>query len=297
MYQQSQTIIEMPLSAKIDHTKHILITLLFPAILWTGCSSSQSVLENESTGATLWVQNASEFKALTTMVYQSAANELATAVNVKSWTAAIEQEGTSYRKLPPAVVLDVDETVLDNAPYQARLIKANKSYTTESWNAWVREEKADAIPGALAFAKEAIGKGITVLYLTNREAKVEEATYNNLKKLGFPLEEGTDVILTKNERPEWTSAKVNRRKYIATNYRIVMLIGDNLSDLLPADDISGQQRDYLVDKHAKRFGTQWFILPNPIYGSWQEALYDFDSSFSPEQIEQRKKEKLDTRIL
>ena len=267
---------------------------LLTVIIASGCSSSKQ-LQNPTTSATLWMQNAAEYKAITTMVYQSASSKLNTAMNVDSWTASVEQENMQYRELPPAVILDVDETVLDNSPYQARLIKQNKSYTTESWNKWVREEKADAIAGALAFAKEAASRGITVFYLTNRESSVEESTYDNLEKLGFPLKEGTDVLLTKNERTEWTSAKVNRRKYLATNYRILMLFGDNLNDFLPADDMSLAEREALIEKHRKRFGSQWFVLPNPVYGSWEEALYNFDNSLSASEKEDKEMKNLDTK--
>jgi acid phosphatase len=278
---------------KMNISGSLLLALC--CVTFISCSSTKPILDNPTTSATLWMQNAAEYKAITTMVYQSAGSELNTALNVRSWTASLEQENALYKDLPPAVILDVDETVLDNAPFQARLIKQNKSYTPERWNDWVREEKADAIAGALAFTKEAVNKGITVFYLTNRDASVEEATYDNLEKLGFPLKENIDVLLTKNERPDWTSAKDNRRQYLAKNYRILMLFGDNLNDFLPADDITNEQRKQLFEKHRQRFGTQWFVLPNPVYGSWEEALYDFDSSLSPSEIEEKKRDKLDTK--
>lgn len=229
------------------------------------------------------------------MAYQSAEAHLDTALKTSSWTASLEQQGNDYENLPPAVVLDVDETVLDNAAFQARLIKQNESYSSEKWNNWVREEKADPIPGALAFTQAAAAKGITVIYLTNRDAVVEEATFQNLRKLGFPLKEDIDVLLTKNERPGWTSAKVKRRKHVAENYRILMLFGDNLNDFLPAKDRTGSERDKLIEQHKNRFGTQWFVFPNPVYGSWVDALYNFDSSLSPEQIEAKKLQKLNTK--
>lgn len=268
------------------------LTFLFCCILFVSCSSTQP-LQNSTTSATLWMQNAAEYKALTTMVYQSATDELNTVLKQDD-TAALEQQDADYKKLPPAVILDVDETVLDNSPFQARLIKNNESYTSEKWNDWVREGQADAIAGALAFTKAAAEKGITVFYLTNREAQVEEATFNNLEELGFPLKEDVDVLLTKNEQEDWTSAKVNRRKHVANNYHILMLFGDNLNDFLPADDISHEERRALVDEYRKRFGTQWFVLPNPVYGSWEQALYDFEE-LSEEQIEQQKLNKLDTK--
>lgn len=227
------------------------------------------------------------------MVYQSAANEL-DAVLDQNDTASLEQEGSNSQELPPAVILDVDETVLDNSPFQARLINQNESYTPAKWNKWVREEQAHAIAGALAFTKTADDKGITVFYLTNREAQVEEATFNNLKKLGFPLQEDVDVLLTKNEHPGWTSAKVNRRKHVAKNYNILMLFGDNLNDFLSAENITYEERQALIDEHRERFGTQWFVLPNPVYGSWEQALYDFEE-LTQEQIKQEKQKMLNTK--
>ena len=258
------------------------------------CSTSEP-LNNPTTSATLWVQNAAEYQALTTMVYRSAGDNLNTLLEIDAPTASLEQTDADFENLPPAIILDVDETVLDNSPFQARLIKQGETYSTQKLNRWVREEKADAIAGAVDFTKKAAQKGFTIFYLTNREAAVEEATFNNLQKMGFPLKEGVDVLLTKNEQSNWTSAKVNRRKHVAKNYRIVMLFGDNLNDFIPAKDITNEQRLALVEKHENRFGTQWYVLPNPVYGSWEQALYDFDDSLSPKEIKQTKLERFETK--
>ncbi|TYP92134.1 acid phosphatase [Fodinibius salinus] len=266
----------------------VIITIL------AGCTASKP-LNDSTVSATLWVQNSAEYEALTTMAYQSAEAQLDTALHTDSWTASLEQQGNDYGSLPPAVVLDVDETVLDNSAFQARLIKKSESYSSKKWNNWVREQKADPVPGALSFTQAAEAKGITVIYLTNRDVSVEEATYQNLKKVGFPLKKDVDVLLTNNERPGWSSDKTNRRKYVAENYRILMLLGDNLNDFLPAKDRSGSERKKFVSEHKNRLGTQWFVFPNPVYGSWEDALYNFDSSLSPEQIEAQKLEKLDTK--
>lgn len=271
------------------------IFVLTATVIFAGCSSTKQVADDPTTSATLWVQTSAEFDALTTTVYRSASTQLNNALSVNSWTASVEQEDNQYRGLPPAIIMDVDETVLDNSPFQARLIKQNKSYNEERWNSWVREEKAEAIDGALSFAKEAAAKGITVFYLTNRDASVEEATRDNLEKLGFPMKENTDVLLTKNERQEWTSAKVNRRKYLSTNYRIIMLFGDNLNDFVPTEGLNLEERKQLVEKHRDRFGTQWFVLPNPVYGSWEEALFNSDRSMSPSEIRNAKLKKLDSK--
>ena len=273
--------------------KKISILFLLCSAGLLGCSS-QRPLQNPTLSATLWVQNAAEFKALTTSVYESAAQNLDSLLRAKNHTAMLEQQDMEYRSLPPAIILDVDETVLDNAPFQARLIKQNESYSPEKWNSWVREEQADAIPGAVRFTQKADAMGITVFYLTNREAQVEMATFNNLDALGFPLKDDVDVLLTKNEEPGWTSAKVDRRKHVAQNYRVIMLLGDNLNDLLDADDISHQERLNLVKKYEPRFGTQWFVLPNPVYGSWEQALYNFED-LPLKEVNRRKMEKLHTK--
>ena len=259
-----------------------------------GCSATKP-LQNPATDATLWMENSAEYKALTTTVYQAAASKLPRMLNDSSETAALEQGNGAYRKLPPAIILDVDETILNNAPFQARLIRQNAHYSSKRWDQWVREEKAGAIAGAVAFTREAAKKGITVFYVTNRNAKVKQATYQNLKKLGFPLKKEKNVLLMKNGQPGWTSSKVNRRKYVAKNYRILMLFGDNLNDFLPATGITEQRRHTLIKKYHERFGNSWFVLPNPVYGSWQQALYDFNNSLSPKQIRRKKLEKLGTK--
>jgi len=124
---------------------------------------------------------------------------------------------------------------------------------------------------------------------------VEEATRRNLKELGFPLSEKEDRILSKDERTEWTSDKVKRRAHVAADYRIIMLFGDDLNDFIAAKGISQKKRAELVRKYMDMWGTKWFILPNPTYGSWESALYDFENNLDSSEINRRKVDKLDTR--
>ena len=241
------------------------------------------------------MQNAAEYEALTHSVYTTATSNLGLALQDSYWTAYPQQKEEMLHKLPPAVILDVDETVLNNAAFQARMIKQNSSFDPQQWNSWVMEAKADPVPGALAFTKRAAKEGIEVFYLTNREAKVEEGTRENLKKLGFPLPEEGDNILSNNERENWTSAKTARRAYVAENYRILMLFGDDLNDFISAKGISQEKRSELVQSHHDKWGRKWYVLPNPVYGSWESALYNFDNSLSPSQIDSAKKARLDTK--
>jgi len=267
---------------------------LIIAFLFSACSSS-SVLRNPTTSATLWTQNAAEYKALTTSIYHTALSNLGMALEDSYWTAYAKQENKNIRKRPPAVVLDVDETILDNSPFQARMIKQNKNFDPKQWNKWVMEAKAEAVPGALEFTQKAAQKGITVFYVTNRDVSVEEGTRKNLQKLGFPLSEKDDHILSENEKPNWTSAKTNRRAYIASRYRILMFFGDNLNDFVSAENISQKERYQLVETNTKKWGRKWYLLPNPVYGSWESALYDFNKSLSKSQIDSVKKAKLNTK--
>ena len=239
------------------------IPILFILI---GCSTTKPVHPTHQ--ATLWVQNSTEYHALALQTYQTAASHLQDALTDSSWSASLEQTGMEVTHLPPAIILDIDETVLDNAPYQARMISVLSEYDPEAWEQWVMEANADEIPGAVAFTNAAANLGITVFYVSNREALTEEATRKNLEELGFPLSTDTDVMLLKGEKPEWTSSKIERRKLLASRYRILMLFGDDFNDFLPAKNMSATQREELLNKYHVNFGVKWFVLPNPIYGSW-----------------------------
>lgn len=251
---------------------------------------------NENLNATLWQQTSAEYQAVALQTYRAAADKLDDALADKTWVAAVEQTAAEAKGKPPAIILDVDETVLDNSAYQARLIKSGETYDTATWNAWCDEAQAGAVPGALALTKKAADKGVTVFYVTNRDHSVEEATRQNLAKLGFPLADDTDTILTKHEKEGWGSDKTPRRELVAKNYRIVMLFGDNLGDFVAKSAAQGapQARVDAAMNYEKRWGTSWFMLPNPMYGYWESAPYDYDYGISAEQKGQKKLDALDT---
>ncbi len=251
--------------------KHLLF--LIPLFPLASCTATKPNVASEeqvhpTLQATLWVQNAVEFDALTSMAYQTASGKIQDALSDKSWSAELTQIGREIESLPPAIILDIDETVLDNSPFQARMIAKNSGYDPVDWEKWVLEASADAISGAVELTNNAAEAGITVIYLSNRDANTEEATRKNLEALGFPISQETDVVLLKGEQENWTSSKVNRRLMVASNYRILMLFGDDFNDFLPAKNMSGKERDALLEKHRDMFGTKWFIMPNPVYGSW-----------------------------
>lgn len=236
----------------------------------------------------LWMQTAAERRALTRQTYRQAERLLEAALEDGSWTAALEQ-GEKPSQLPPAVILDVDETVLDNSAFQAQLIVEDELFQTGPWNDWCRREEALPIPGAVHFTQYAAERGVVVFYLTNRRHEVEEATRRNLEKLGFPLDEDNDTLFTRGEKEAWdVSDKASRRAEIASRYRVLLLLGDDFNDFVSGTWASLAERDALAEEYESYWGSKWFVLPNPEYGSWEGALVDFDYQLSPAQRLRRK---------
>ncbi|TFG63793.1 MAG: hypothetical protein E4H28_05945, partial [Gemmatimonadales bacterium] len=144
--------------------------------------------------ATLWVQTSAEYNAIARQTWAMAGRLMRVALEDTTWTAVAEQL-PGYGSLPPAVIVDVDETVLNNVPYAARMIDARDSYSHETWDRWVKEAKARPVPGAVEFARLARELGVEVFYVTNRDADLEEPTVRNLLAVGFPPGEAEDSYL------------------------------------------------------------------------------------------------------
>jgi 5'-nucleotidase (lipoprotein e(P4) family) len=259
--------------------------LLAPLVV--GCASHRAGVENLN--SVLWVQTSGEYEAIARQSYVLAGQMLERALADPGWTAALEQ-GASYRDLPPAVILDVDETVLNNSAYQAGLVLDGKVYDSDSWNEWCQQVRATAIPGAVGFTRRARDKGVAVFYVTNRRKVVEEATRENLTKLGFPLESpgDSDRVWTRGEHGNEDGDKSERRRNIASQYRVLLLIGDNLDDFLSLGRAPAEERRRAIDDYASYWGTRWIVLPNPQYGSWEGAVLGFNYGLS-------EKDKLDVK--
>ncbi len=250
-------------------------------VLFTACQTSNHTVDhsNNTLYSTLWIQTAAEYEALSYQAYNTAETLLPVAVEDSSWTASLEQEDPYFDK-PPAIILDLDETAIDNSFYEARVILDKSGFDNVTWNNWVREAEAEAIKGAVEFTNYADDLGVAVFYITNRDAEVQPYTEQNLIELGFPVKEGS--VMSNGGRPEWTSAKTERRKLVAENYRIVMLFGDDLNDFVPARGISINERKALAEQYSDHWGVKWFVLPNPNYGSWERALYMGDEQTEEE---------------
>src|SRR5262249_17947028 len=162
---------------------------------------------NDLLNAVLWMQRSVEYKASTVTAFALARIRLDQALADPNWTAAPKEQTGAYQSLPPAVVLDVDESILDNSGYQAWMTMNDTTFDPKTWNAYVNMVASLAIPGAVDFARYADSRGVKVFYVSNRTAEEEQATKKNLEKLGFPMGGDVDVMLMTRKQPDWGSAK------------------------------------------------------------------------------------------
>jgi acid phosphatase len=191
---------------------------------------------------------------------------------VASFNALIPAErGADTADEPLAVIVDVDETVLDNLAYQVRMVESGGQYDEATWKPWVEERRARAVPGALAYAQHAAAGGVTVFYVTNRKANAFDATADNLVALGFPLPADRATLLPRDDARGFLRDKVSRRKLVDAGYRVVALVGDTLTDFIDPSAVDPEQRLSLLEPYAAWWGERWFMLPNPSYGSWLDA--------------------------
>jgi 5'-nucleotidase (lipoprotein e(P4) family) len=254
--------------------------------LGLGPAQAQDPQPSDMLLATLWTQRSVEYKGNALTVYALGKLRLDQALADRKWTAAPAEQKGDFASLPPAVVLDVDETVLDNSLYQVWMMKAGKTFSTKTWNEFCDAQVSRAIPGAVEFTKYADAKGVKLFYVTNRGAEVEKSTRENMEKLGFPMGGNVDTFLMQNERPDWGSAKGTRRAVIAKDYRIVLNFGDNFGDFDDRYRSSEADRLKAFDDNKDRWGREWLVVANPTYGSFDTAPYGFD--FKKPLEEQRK---------
>jgi len=252
---------------------------------------------HDNLNAVAWVQTSVEYRAITTQTFRAAADHLDVALREKHWDALVPSErDNAATGLKPAVVMDVDETVLDNSPYQARLIRDGKEYDEISWDQWVAEKKAKPLPGVVDFAKAAAAKGVTILYISNRAVHLKEATLANLRDAGLPVADdsvflGLGTVLEGCEQNG--SEKNCRRRLAGQQYRVLMQFGDQIGDFVQVETNTRDGRQALFDEYDDWFGERWWMLPNPTYGSWEPALFNNAWDQPPAARTQAKRDALD----
>jgi acid phosphatase len=308
--------------------KRLCITLTV-VLLCCGCAGTHT--GNFNLNSVTWMQSSEEYRATTLGAYNLARQNLDNALEDKSWTALPSQlpatgdEARALGEMPPAVILDIDETVLSTLPFQAWLVKNDRGFEPLNWHAWVSEASAEAVPGALDFVHYAMEKGVTVFYLTNRagtgvldtngngridpgeeQVSLKPFTITNLLRLGFLPQEtvsNDDSVLLRSEtgkdgrvKKGWASRdKTARREFLSSNYRVVLIMGDNLNDFtLYQKYQDGEGGDIQDARDRARWGRSWIMLPNPVYGSWEKRLYNSSGPLSDEQKIRKKLDSLDT---
>jgi 5'-nucleotidase (lipoprotein e(P4) family) len=161
--------------------KTLVLAAVLTAFSGTPARAQDAVPASDMLLATLWTQRAIEYKANALTVFTLARIRLDEALADKSWTAAPGEQKGDFQGLPPAVILDVDETLIDNSRYQVWMLKNNQSFSTKTWNEFCAAQISTAIPGAVEFVKYAESKGVKIFYITNRDAVTEKDTRENMQ--------------------------------------------------------------------------------------------------------------------
>jgi len=227
-------------------------------------------------GSNLYMQTAAEYRACCLQIYKCAEQQLNAILNTRP-----------PGPLKPAVVMDLDETVLDNSVFESFLYKHNLEYTDALWQMYEQDyfNEVLLVPGAKDFIVHAERKGVTVIYISNRSETNQPSTIKALARLGINIDDINDRLLLKKKGE--SSDKSARRAWVAERHDVLMLVGDNLRDfsevfavgrLQPGDTAAYsraiEQRYARVDSAAAHWGGDWVILPNPVYGEWEKHLGD-----------------------
>lgn len=269
------------------------IRITIPAFLFclasfalAGCATSvdtPTTAEDADLGI-LWVRDAAEYRALSLQAYAAATKDLDARLTDEAWSALPDQADAAG--LGPAIIFDVDETLVTNVMFQVELQPPFRNSELDDWNA---TNTATAVPGAPEFVRRARASGVQVFFVTNRPCERKEGvadpcpqeavTIQDLNEAGIPADAFN--VMMANEKPEWTREKKVRRDLIARDFRVIMLVGDDLGDFIPCSRArvlepctepatkASRQRD--TEKYAAYWGNGWYVLPNPMHGSWTTA--------------------------
>lgn len=244
--------------------RYAFLLVLFPLLF--GCGAERRLAE-QGADAVLWQNASAEAYWLYQQGYELAGSKLRSNL---SELADEEQmvDPSDVDRSPCAVVVDVDETVLDNSPYQVNTIRWGRTFDPADWKAWTDQARARALPGALEFLQEVEGSGCEVFYITNRDTTEMASTLRNLDSLHFPFADEDHLLLM-----EGTSDKTARRARVAATHHVLLLVGDQLRDF----DEAFKDRTYnhgkeVVDTMSDSLMHYFVLLSNPMYGTYRDAV-------------------------
>lgn len=240
---------------------------IFFAALLTACAAPKKLEAPQQAGlvnqgklfASAYMQRAAEYHALCLQAYNIARQRVDEILQASS------------NSKPKAIITDIDETVLDNSADEVHRDLQGKPFDPAEWNKWTAMAAADTVPGALQFLKYAASKNIEIYYISNRDENDRTGTLQNLLRFNFPNADNAHLLLRQN-----TSGKEPRRQQVMTEHDVVLLLGDNLSDFSSLFDKKlYTERLQVTQQQAGEFGNRFIVLPNPIYGDWELALYQY----------------------
>ena len=277
---------------KTTKTTFTIVSALASVILLTSCGSNTTKTKEanstssknqvtltydqqrsqENTMSVLWYQKAAETKALYLQGYNVATDRLKEILKTPS-------------DKPYSIVLDLDETVLDNSPYQVQNVKDGTAFNPKDWDVWVKKAAAKAVPGAKDFLQFANQNGVQIYYISDRTTSQVDDTIKNLEKEGIPVQ-GRDHLMFLEEG---VKSKEGRRQAVQEKTNLVLLFGDNLVDFADFSKTSEADRDKKLEELQKEFGEKFIIFPNPMYGSWETAVYGGNKLDAKGQVEEREK--------
>lgn len=232
----------------------------------------------------LWVKHAAEYQAVSRQIYAQATSDLPRFVADTSWSALPGHSGRS--DLPPAVILDVDETVVSNVDFQLTFVPPFEAWKLDDWSSNYRSLPINGVTAFVAAARDA---GVSVFFVTNRPCEtrdgnddpcpLKQTTIDDIHELGIAVD--AEHLLLSRERPDWNREKLSRREFIASTHRVIMLLGDDLGDFIPCVrkkivspctiPATAASRASAVETYRDYWGAGWYILPNPMHGSWTSA--------------------------
>ncbi len=233
--------------------KYILYLL---CLLCYGCSINLDIdanknLEQQETkdlklpNDVRWVTNSSEYKILCEQLYKNAWDNLA---------ATLKEADTQT-----AIIMDLDETVLDNSKYQIGLVEKNESYNPESWSIWVNLQEAELVPGAKEFIDRVRTTNTRIIFLSNRMAKNESPTIENMKRL--QIYDESDIFLLRLDKAD--KKHVRRAEAINGTGRL-----QDIGPMKILGYFGDAYHDFPDENNTYIFGENMFMFPNPMYGKW-----------------------------
>lgn len=239
-----------------------ILTAFAISISLTSIAQHDHIHINLKENPVLFHQTAAEYRALCYQAFNLATQRI----------KEIPKKELKKNKL--AIITDIDETILDNSYSEAQLIIDSRRYSNESWMEWTEKSAATPVPGAKDFLQYAASRGVEIFYISNRSTYEVNSTITNLKKYDLPFADTAHMLFKATE-----DSKKSRRQQVMSEYKVVLLLGDNLNDfseIYEKRTIEG--RFTLTDAAKDDWGKKFIVLPNCIYGEWENAIYNYQKS-------------------